>query len=70
MQIFNVDISAALIDTFVTGYLPALAEKSGGKAETWRTQKRRDAFWIFSRAILKLLLVIWTIGFLQDPWEN
>jgi hypothetical protein len=29
VQIFNVDISAALIDTFVTAYLPALAEKSG-----------------------------------------
>ena len=34
---FDVDISAAVIDTFVTAYPPVLAEKSGGKAETWRT---------------------------------
>jgi hypothetical protein len=69
VQIFNVDISAVLIDTFVTAYLPVMAEKSGGKAESWRPLKKRNIVWRFSRAVFILLLTIWTIGFLQDRWE-
>ena len=69
MQIFNVDISAALIDTFVTGYLPALAEKSGERLKHGGRKSGVTLLDLFA-GHFNLHLVIWTIGFLQDPWEN
>ncbi|QDE47472.1 hypothetical protein EIN43_13395 [Enterobacter hormaechei] len=63
------DISAALIDTFVTAYPPVLAEKSGERLKHGGRKRGVMLLDLFAGHFI-LLLSIWTIGFLQDPWEN
>jgi hypothetical protein len=47
VQIINVDISAVVIDTFVTAVSPEVADKSGINAELRRIGKRADAMNVF-----------------------